>query len=143
MVDQSINAAFDVSQYKLSPELTKLQLQLREQFPFIINNEKLNQSFFENAGGSAVPTTVITAVQQYYTDNYVQLGAGYSASQRADTIVNDAHKFINQWMNNNGSGETILSDSTSRLMQMLSDCYTELTSAQDEIIISENAHEVY
>lgn len=52
---------------------------VRAQFPFLQGEE---WAMLENAGGSAVPKCVADAVHSYYLNDYVQLTAGYPASQR-------------------------------------------------------------
>ncbi|HIM43551.1 MAG TPA: cysteine desulfurase, partial [Rhodospirillales bacterium] len=40
-------------------------------------------AFFENAGGSFVPESVVNRVTQYMRETQVQPGAGYEASAKA------------------------------------------------------------
>ena len=45
-------------------------------------------------GGSQVPGRVADAVRHYMCNNYVQLGAGYPHSDRADATVHRAHQLV-------------------------------------------------
>lgn len=66
---------------------------VRSHFPYF-NPDKKNPVFFENAGGSQLPLTVIEAVREHMLDHYVQLGAGYELSDRATSTVDAAHDII-------------------------------------------------
>ena len=68
--------------------------------------------FMENASGSQVPESVADAIHRYMLSSYVQLGAGYSMSQQATRVVDDAHDFV-RMLFNGSDGEVILGSSTS------------------------------
>ncbi len=95
----------------------------------------------DNAGGSQVPVGVADAIRRYMLNDYVQLGAGYDVSARATKNVDDAHAFINQVMNGERSGATLLGPSTTQLCHMLAGCYRRLLRPGDEIIVAECGHE--
>jgi len=110
---------------------------LRKQFPSL----QSGFIFLENAGGSQVPASVANAIRDYMLTSYVQLGAGYEISQRATQMVDDAHAYINQFMNGEGAGQTILGPSSTQLVTMLSECYERALKPGDEIIVAETGHE--
>ncbi|MCP4068890.1 MAG: cysteine desulfurase-like protein, partial [Phycisphaeraceae bacterium] len=51
----------------------------------------------ENAGGSQVPVFVADAIRDHLLHDYVQLGAGYPASDRATATVERAHRFLDRY----------------------------------------------
>src|SRR2546423_3648823 len=110
---------------------------LRAQFPSL----ESGFIFLENAGGSQVPAGVANAIRDYMLTNYVQIGAGYEISQRATQIVDEAHEFINEFMNGAGVGQVVLGPSSTQLVTMLAECYERALSRGDEIIIAETGHE--
>lgn len=98
-------------------------------------------AFLENAGGSQVPQTVIDAVRRYYETSYVQLGAGYPASDRATAIVDEAHAWMTDFMGGTGIGQVVIGPSTTQLINMLATAYGEIWHPGDEVILCETAHE--
>jgi len=98
-------------------------------------------AFLENAGGSQIPLVVADAIRDYMLSDYVQLGAGYPQSQRATAVVDDAHEFVETFMNATGFGKVILGNSTTALIQILANAYSEVWNPGDEVIIAETNHE--
>lgn len=97
--------------------------------------------FLENAGGSQVPAVVAERIRQYMLESYVQLEADYELSRRATALVEEAHDFINLFMNGVDTGTVILGPSCTQLCRMLAECYAPLLDPGDEIIIAETGHE--
>jgi cysteine desulfurase family protein (TIGR01976 family) len=96
--------------------------------------------FLENAGGSQVPRVVADRIRDYMLSSYVQLGAGYPLSHEATALVDEAHDFV-RMLFNGSDGEVILGPSTSALLRMLADCYSDVLSPGDEIVVAEIGHE--
>lgn len=111
--------------------------QIRSQFPALASGT----IFLENAGGSQVPLGVADAMHAYMTETYVQLGAQYEIARRSTSVVDDAHRFVNRFMNGEGVGKVILGPSTTQLVTMLAECYSRKLDPGDEVIICETAHE--
>ena len=97
--------------------------------------------FLENAGGSQVPGVVAERMREYMLSTYVQLGAGYELSRRCDAVVDDAHDFINQFMNGTETGRVILGPSCTQLCSMLAGCYADVLEPGDEVIVDQAGHE--
>jgi selenocysteine lyase/cysteine desulfurase len=116
------------------------QQELRLEFPYFQENP--GWIFFENAGGSQVPSSVIDSISKYYSRIYVQVGAGYEQSNEAIQTVKLAHDFSREMMNGTGIGEVVLGPSTTQLVHILARAFDKLiTSTDDEIIVSNLAHE--
>lgn len=97
--------------------------------------------FLENAGGSQVPKAVADRMHDYLMNRYVQLDAGYPLSRLATETVDEAHDFVNRFMNGTASGKVAFGPSCSALCRMLADCYGAALSPGDEVIVAENGHE--
>ncbi len=110
--------------------------EIRARFPALGNDF----TFLENAGGSQVPAGVAERMHEYMTTNYVQLGAGYPMSDRADAVVEEAHSFANQLVNGSG-GTSILGSSSSVLLRILADAYGEVWKQGGEIVLAQCGHE--
>jgi selenocysteine lyase/cysteine desulfurase len=112
--------------------------ELRSHFPAL----QSGPVFLENAGGSQVPVQVADRIRDYLLESYVQLGAGYGLSKRSTELVDRAHSFVRLLMGGKeDEGEVILGSSASTLLQMLSDCYSRVLQAGQEVIVAETGHE--
>ena len=110
---------------------------IRSAFPALSGDTIL----LENAGGSQVPAGVADAIRKYMLNDYVQLGAGYPASDRATATVAAAHTLVETMLNGHESGTAILGSSCTSLTYMLSDCYARVIKPGDEIILCVQGHE--
>jgi len=97
--------------------------------------------FFENAGGSQVPQSVIDATSTYFRESYVQFGAPYPIAERATEEYDAAHRFANRYVNGEGVGDVVFGSSTSALLRMLSDAYAEVLRPGDEVVVMRGNHE--
>lgn len=110
-------------------------------------------AFLDNAGGSQLPAVVIDAMSRYLKENFAQTGAEYAESKRASATVKRAHDYLKVFMGavpsanaqspvpNASLGEVIIGPSTSQLCRMLADCYADILSSGDEVVLCETAHE--
>ncbi len=110
---------------------------LRSQFPALARGTVL----LENAGGSQVPVQVADAIRAHLLDDYVQLGAGYPASNRATATVERAHRFMDRFVNGEGIGRVILGSSCTSLMHVLAHSIARTIRPGDEIVVCEQGHE--
>jgi len=111
--------------------------QIRSWFPAL----QSSFAYLENAGGSQVPGVVPEAITRYMQTDYVQLGAGYSQSQRATETVDAAHAYIAEFVNAGDVGKVVLGPSTTALCHILAGAYSEILKPGDEVIIAETNHE--
>ncbi|MFT5783845.1 MAG: cysteine desulfurase family protein (TIGR01976 family), partial [Candidatus Krumholzibacteriia bacterium] len=109
---------------------------IRSQFPALSGPTV----YLENAGGSQVPHFVADRIHQYMTQSYVQLGAGYSLSQRCTATVEEAHAFARRFLNVE-NGHAILGPSTTALLHILAKSYAQFLQPGQQIIIAETGHE--
>ena len=113
-----------------------LRDRIRSAFPALAGDTV----FMENAGGSQVPASVADGMHRYMLSSYVQLGAGYTLSQRATSVVDEAHDFV-RLLFNGSDGEVILGPSTSALLQMLSSSYSKILTPGDQVVVAQIGHE--
>lgn len=98
-------------------------------------------AFLENAGGAQAPASVIEAIRAYMHACYVQPGAGYRESNLASGIVDDAHRFMELFVNAGTAGRAIMGPSSSALLRMLGECWRPMIRPGDEIVVAEAGHE--
>lgn len=116
---------------------------IRARFPALAGEWAL----LENAGGSQVPLAVADAVRSHMLESYVQLGAGYPLSHRADEVVARAHAwsrtFVGDVDDAGGAerGVAILGPSTSQLCAMLAACVARTVEPGDNVVLAESGHE--
>ncbi len=97
-------------------------------------------SFFENAGGSFVPTSVIDRLTSYMTETQVQPGARYPASALAADRMADGHRLMAE-MIGAAPDEVTVSASTSINVYVLSHALRPLWQDGDEVIVAVQNHE--
>src|SRR5687767_1716559 len=110
---------------------------IREWFPSL----QTDFVFLENAGGSQVPRCVPDAIREYMLNSYVQIGAGYPASQAATAVVDGAHSFMDEWMNGKNVGRVALGTSATAMINIVANAYGDSLQAGDEFIICDTNHE--
>lgn len=113
---------------------------IRAKFPFF-KSVLTNPIFFENAGGSQLPDTVVESIKSYLIGSYVQLGAGYELSNVADKTISDARELLSFMFNSTGVGEVVVGPSSTQLMINISRCYEKVVTSDDEIVIQDTCHE--
>ena len=108
---------------------------VRAQFPAVKEH-----MFFDNAGGTLVPESVITLVRDYMTRNQVQPGASYRVSGEADMQVQDGHRSICEMIHASHE-EVIIGHSTTMNVYMLANAFRHELKPGDEIIVTNLDHE--
>jgi len=111
---------------------------IRDQFPAL----RSETTFFENAGGSQIPRSVIESVQNYFYSSYVNPGAGYSASVNATQTVSLARETASILFGASPQeSEVIFGASSTQLARTLSQMYGDVLNPGDEIIVADFGHE--
>ncbi len=108
----------------------------RSQFPTGI----WDWSFFENAGGSYVPTSVIDRLTAYMSETQVQPGATYPASALAARRMDEGHRLMAE-MIGAAPDEVTISASTSINAYVLSHALRPLWRDGDDVIVAVQNHE--
>jgi selenocysteine lyase/cysteine desulfurase len=78
-------------------------------------------AFLENAGGSLLPDQAVASASHYMQTSFVQLGAGYAASEAAGETVASARRLVHALASPSpDSGFCVLGASSSSLFHVVS-----------------------
>ena len=113
---------------------------VREQFPTFKDNISKNINFFENAGGSYVPNTVIERLNNFMIQTKVQPYADFETSKIAGEQMDEGVKLFAEMINADFK-EIIMSGSTTMNMYVLSNALSNIIKSGDEIICTNQDHE--
>ena len=113
---------------------------VRNKFPVFQNSKTKDLAFFENAGGTYVPDTVINKLNKFMTETKVQPYGDFSSSiQAGDEMDNSINKIAE--LLNIGTDEFIIGPSTTMNMFLLSQGIKHWLNKGDEIIVTNQDHE--
>ena len=97
-----------------------------------------NRIYFENSGGTQIPTQVSENVIDFITNNYVQPGGFTTKSRKTEEIVKKSKNFVNTMINNQ-NGKIMFSTSATQIaLNVASSLSFEIN---DEIILTNFSHE--
>ncbi len=113
---------------------------VRNQFPAFSDPLSAKWSFFENAGGSYVPKTVIDHLTNFMTSTKVQPYAEYETSKIAGNQMDKAIELFAAMIGAK-SNEILIGSSTTMNMYVLSNALKQLINPEDEIIVTNQDHE--
>ncbi len=120
-----------------SKQETKLNVAFcRDQFPAAC----WNWAFFENAGGSFVPNSVIKRLTDYMTECQVQPGGPFPSSQLAQQRMDEGHRNMAEMIGAD-MDEVVIGPSTSMNIDVLARALRPLWSEGDEVIVTNLNHE--
>ena len=113
---------------------------VRNKFPVFQNSKTKDLAFFENAGGTYVPDTVINKLNKFMTETKVQPYGDFASSIEAgDEMDNSINKIAE--LLNIGKDEFIIGPSTTMNMFLLSRGIKHWLNKGDEIIVTNQDHE--
>ena len=113
---------------------------VKAQFPAFSDPKSSKWSFFENAGGSYVPTNVIEHLNHFMTSTKVQPYAEFDTSAIAGDNMDQATKLFAEMINAK-TDEIIIGGSTTMNMYVLSNAMSSLLKPGDEVIVTNQDHE--
>ena len=97
-------------------------------------------AFFENAGGSYVPNSVVERLTSYMTECQVQPGAPFPASTLAQERMDAGHQAMADMLGAD-IDEVVIGPSTSANIDVLSRALRPLWAEGDEVIVTNLNHE--
>jgi len=97
-------------------------------------------AFFENAGGSYVPKSVITRLTDYMRETQVQPGPNFPVAAKAEARMNDGHARMAA-MIGAAVDEVVITPSTSYSAYVLAQALRPGWQAGDEIVVAIQNHE--
>ena len=113
---------------------------VRGQFPAFKDPLSSKWSFFENAGGSYVPSDVIKRLNHFMTSTKVQPYAEFDTSAIAGENMDKATNYFAEMINAQND-EIIIGGSTTMNMYVLSNAMRSLLKPGDEVIVTNQDHE--
>ena len=113
---------------------------VRSQFPAFKDPLCKNWAFFENAGGSYVPQTVINHLNKFMTSTKVQPYAEYEMSKIAGEQMDKAVELFARMINAKNN-EILIGSSTTMNMYVLANALKKFIKPGDEIIVTNQDHE--
>ena len=108
---------------------------MRRQFPAVGT-----LAFFENAGGTFVPRSVIDKVRAYMTETQVQPGGEFGPSAQAAERMAESHRLMAEMLNAEPE-EVMVGISTSMNVYLLAQAIRHWFQPGDEIIVTNLDHE--
>ncbi|MCH2326359.1 MAG: aminotransferase class V-fold PLP-dependent enzyme, partial [Rhodospirillales bacterium] len=97
-------------------------------------------AFFENAGGSFVPESVVNRVTQYMRETQVQPGAGYEASAKAGERMATGQRLMAEMVGARVE-EILIGPSTTMNVYVLANAFAGVLKPGNEIIVTNLDHE--
>ncbi|MFB3150306.1 MAG: cysteine desulfurase-like protein [Alphaproteobacteria bacterium] len=113
---------------------------VRRQFPALGSGPYAEWAFFENAGGTYVPRSVIERTGAYMTQTQVQPGTASAASTLAAERIAEGERQMAEMIKAE-PGEVMIGPSTTMNMYLLSHAIGEWFGEGDELIVTNQDHE--
>ena len=113
---------------------------VRKQFPAFTSSKNSSLVFFENAGGSYVPKTVVDRLNRFFVEHKMQPYGASKPSRVAGEEMEESYSAIAQLINAKPN-ELTFGPSTTLNFYVLARSLLHLCSAGDEIIVTDQDHE--
>ena len=113
---------------------------VRSQFPAFQAAQTRDWIFFENAGGSYVPATVIDRLQRFFVEHKVQPYGTFALSQRAGEEMDESYEAVAQLLNAD-MDEITIGPSTTLNLYILAQSLRHLLRPGDEVVVTNQDHE--
>ncbi len=113
---------------------------VRKQFPAFTSSKNSSLIFFENAGGSYVPKTVVDRMNRFFVEHKMQPYGASKPSSLAGEEMEESYRAMAQLINAQPN-ELTFGPSTTLNFYVLARGLRHLCSAGDEIIVTDQDHE--
>ena len=113
---------------------------VRKQFPAFQTEDVKDWIFFENAGGSYVPNTVVNRLHRFHIENKVQPYGAFALSQIAGGQMDESYQAMSELINTSQEQITI-GPSTTLNLYILAQGLRHLLKTDDEIVVTNQDHE--
>jgi cysteine desulfurase family protein (TIGR01976 family) len=115
---------------------------VRSQFPALaLTDNGTRRIYFDNPGGTQVPTCVVEAITDCLLTKNANLGAHFKTSKDADAVVQSAREAMADFLNAPSSSEIIFGQNMTTITLHLSRSIGRLFSPGDEIVLSKMDHD--
>jgi cysteine desulfurase family protein (TIGR01976 family) len=112
----------------------------RSQFPAFQTEKTRDWAFFENAGGSYVPGSVIHRLRRFFVEHKVQPYGAFELSKIAGEAMDESYAAISQLINAHPN-ELTIGPSTTLNFYVLAHGLRHLLKPGDEIVVTNQDHE--
>jgi len=110
---------------------------VRGQFPQLARGDL---AYFDNAGGSLAPSSVVERMRAFMTECQVQPNGGYGPSAEATARLAEAHRLMAALINASPE-EVVIGHSTTMNVYVLAQAFRPLLRPGDEIVVTNLDHE--
>src|SRR5665213_1945016 len=111
---------------------------VRSQFPALAHSEL----FLDNAGGSQVVAHVVARLCDYLTTSNVQpIQSSYPLAGEAARRLREGRDTLAIWINARSGEEVVLGSSTTLLLHLLAESFSQTIRPGDEIVVTDADHE--
>ena len=115
---------------------------LREQFPSLaLMLDGHPAVFFDNPGGTQVPSAMIEAVSDYYKNANANVGGAFATSRRTDVVVADARQAMADLLHAPGPETIVFGPSMTALTFHLARSLAETIRPGDEVVVTALDHD--
>lgn len=115
---------------------------LRREFPSLaLTLDGYPAVFFDNPGGTQVPSAVIEAVSDYYKTSNANVGGAFATSRRTDKIVADARAAMADLLNAPGPETIVFGPSMTALTFHLARSLADTLQPGDEVVVTALDHD--
>ena len=115
---------------------------LRREFPSLaLTLDGHPAVFFDNPGGTQVPSAVIEAVSDYYKNANANVGGAFATSRRTDAVVSNARQAMADLLNAPGPETIVFGPSMTALTFHLARSLAETIQPGDEVVVTALDHD--
>ena len=115
---------------------------LRREFPSLaLTLDGHPAVFFDNPGGTQVPSAVIEAVSDYYKNANANVGGAFATSRRTDAVVSNARQAMADLLNAPGPETIVFGPSMTALTFHLARSLAETIAPDDEVVVTALDHD--
>jgi len=115
---------------------------VRSQFPALaLTDDGTRRIYFDNPGGTQVPTRVADAIVDCLLTKNANIGAHFTTSEEAGAVIQSAREAMADFLNAPSSSEIIFGQNMTTITLHLSRSIGRLFSPGDEIVLSKMDHD--
>ncbi|MDZ7644486.1 MAG: cysteine desulfurase-like protein [Woeseiaceae bacterium] len=115
---------------------------IRNEFPALaLESDGGRRIYFDNPGGTQVPQLVIDRMSECLIEANANLGGYFATSQRADAIVEEAHRAMADFLNAASADEIVYGQNMTTLTLHVSRSIGRELEPGDEIILTRMDHD--
>lgn len=114
---------------------------VRAQFPSLNPQQGNAPVFFDNPGGTQVPTCVIDAVSNYYTSTNANVGGAFETSRRTCDVIDSSRKAMAALLNTPDPETIVFGNNMTSLTFHLARSIGDALKLGDEIVVTDLDHD--